>query len=223
MPPKTTGTERRVFPGARIVAVCWAHPTLVLVVVALVTAAAAGYIFHATKARLTPATTAGAPMIESRPAQSDAKIRDTIVWRDEAGTIFRAKVGDGRFDQFLRRRQTALDAARTESRNQAAAEILAALKPVFADMKARVPDYADWFFVYLTKYELISLALLPTIVYLLGRLYSSSRQDKSLVQTVGPDVMESISRRNTGADLVVQSGAARREIPAPRRVLDNSP
>ncbi len=191
----TTGPERRVLPAARIVAVCRAHPVLVLVaaVLALAAAAAGGYIVHATRARLAPATTAGAPIIQpgigSRPAESDAKIRDTIVWRDEAGAIYRAKVADGRFGQFLRQRKAVLETARTESRERSAGEILAALKPVFAAMTARVPGYADWYFRYLTRYELMGHAVLPALGYLGRSLAFSSRPDKSLVQAVGPHVV----------------------------------
>ncbi len=191
----TTGPERRGVPAARIAAVCGAHPALVSVVAALALAAAAagGYITHATMSQPAPATTAGAPIIQpgigSRPAESDAKVRDTVVWRDEAGAVYRAKVGDGRLDQFLRQRKAVLETARTESREQSAAEILAALKPVFADMTARVPGYADWYFGYTTKYELMGHAVFPALDYLLRSLDFSSRPDKSLAQTVGPHVV----------------------------------
>ena len=191
----TTRPEQRFFPAARIITLCRAHPVLVLAVAlfALAAAVTAGYILHATRAPPAPAATAGAPPIgpgtASRPAESDAKIRDTVAWRDEAGAIYRAKLGDGRFDEFLRQRNAAIETARSASRDQAGAEILAALKPVFAEMKERVPGYADWYFRYLTRYELMGHAILPAIEYLGRSLYFISPPDKNLIQTVGPYVV----------------------------------
>jgi hypothetical protein len=211
---------------ARIAAVRRAHPALVLIAAGLaLAAAAAGYMLHATMAPLVPATTAGASIIgpdaASRPAESDAKIRDTIVWRDEAGAVYRAKVGDGRLDQFLRRRKATLETARSESRDQVAAEILTALKPVFADMKERVPGYADWYFRYLTRYELMSRAILPAIEYLGRNLYFLSPPEKNLIQTVGPYVVAYLDQQYAervvrpreaeirGLDIAIRSRAAR--------------
>jgi hypothetical protein len=193
----TTDPEQRVFLAARIVAVWRAHPALALVVAVLAVAAAVAtvYITRANIAQPAPATTAYAPIIKPGitlgSAENEAKAR-AIVWRDEAGAIYRAKVGGARFEQFLRQRRAALEAARSESRDQAAAEILAALKPVFAEMTARVPGYADWYFGYLTKYELMAHALIPALDYLgssLDVFSGRERQHKSLVQAIGPYVV----------------------------------
>jgi hypothetical protein len=163
---------------------------LAVAVLAVTIAATASYISRAKVSQLALTTTAGAAVTNPSPTESEAKVRDTVIWRDEAGAIYRAKVGGGRFDAFLRRRKEALEAARTESRDQASAEILAALKPVFADMTARVPGYADWYFGYLTKYELMSHALVPGLDYLVGTLGFAASPDKSLVQTIGPHVVK---------------------------------
>jgi hypothetical protein len=199
-----TGPEQRVFPAARIIAVCRAHPRLALVVavLALAAAAAAGYITHATLSQPAPAATAGAPIITPGSVESEAKARDTVVWRDEAGAIYRAKVAGGRFDEFLRQRKGPIEAARTKSRDQAAAEVVAALKPVFAEMTARVPRYADWYFGYTTKYELMAHALLPAVEYLGRSLDVFSPPDKSLVQVIGPHVVEYLEEQY--ADRVVR-------------------
>jgi hypothetical protein len=190
----TTGSGQRVFRLARITAMCRAHPGLALVaaVLALATAAATGYIARANTAQ--PATEAAPiPGVEAGiapgTAPGETKARDTVVWRDEAGAVYRAKVAGGRFDEFLRQRKGPIETARTESRDQAAAEIAAALKPVFAVMRARVPKYADWYFGYTTKYELMAHALLPAIDYLGRRLDLVSDQEprrrESLVQLMG--------------------------------------
>jgi len=190
----STGPEQRVASAPRIVALCRRHPRVAVLVAAVAIAAAAvGYITRANMSQPAPATTAGAPIINPGinpgPAENEAKTRDTVVWRDEAGAIYRAKVAGGRFGQFLSQQHEALDAARTESRNQAAAEILAALKPVFGDMRARLPHYADWYFGYTTKYELMGHALLPALDYLSRTLDRFSGQDvrppESLVQLIG--------------------------------------
>jgi hypothetical protein len=184
--PAPSGASR----VSRIVAGWRAHPALVLLVAVL--ALAAGYIIHADKTELTPATTASAVVVlgsASKPRTAKPKPRDTVVWRDEAGAIYRATVGGGRLDPFLAGRKDALETARTESREAAAADLLAALKPVFADMTARVPDYAGWYFGYTTKYLLMAQALPPAIGYLGRRFDIFSSPDKSLVQAIGPQVV----------------------------------
>jgi hypothetical protein len=196
MTPGSAGPAQRLLPTARIVASCRAHPVLVLVAAILALACAASIgIADANMSRPALATTAGAPVpgitrgADLVLAEREAETRDTVVWRDEAGAIYRAKIDGGRFTEFLRRRKATLEAARTESRDQAAAEILAALKPVFADMTARVPDYADWYFGYLTKYELMAHALVPAFDYLGRRLGSAAPADQSLIQAIGPHVV----------------------------------
>ena len=185
----TTGSRQRVFRVARITAMCRAHPGLALVVVVLVlaTAVTTGYLARPNTAQ--PAAAGVKAGIEPLSAQSEKKARDTVVWRDETGAVYRATVAGGRFGEFLRQQKGLIETARTESRDQAAAEIAAALKPVFADMTARVPRYADWYFGYTTKYELMAHALLPAIDYLGRRLDILSdqepRQRESLVQLMG--------------------------------------
>jgi hypothetical protein len=182
----TPGPEQRIYPAARIMAVWRTYPAagLAVAVLAMAAAAASGYLTRASMSQ--PAATNSMPGSQA----GEPKSRDTLIWRDEAGDIYRAKIGGGRFDEFLRRRKETLEAARTQSRDQASAEVMAALKPVFADMTARVPGYADWYFGYLTKYQLMSHALLPGLDYLGGTLGFGSPPDKSLVQTIGPHVVK---------------------------------
>jgi len=177
----TSGPEQRVVP-ARIVGVCRAHPALSLLAAALAVAAAAaiGYFTQAAMAQ-PPA----APTIGRGSPEHGAGLRDTLIWRDETGAIYRAKVAGGRLDDFLRQQQETVEAARNESRNQTSAEIEEALKPVFAEMRARVPGYADWYFGYMTKYELMAHAIVPAIDYLSRSLDGSSPEQESLVKTIG--------------------------------------
>jgi len=173
---------------------------LVVAVLVLAAAMATGYITRANLSEPAPTTTSGAPIIKPGitpgitpgSAENEAAARDTVVWRDEVGAIYRAKVGGGRFDQFLRQRRGATEAARSELRDRAAAEIQAALKPVFAAMTARVPAYSDWYFDYLTKYKLMAHAILPALEYLgrsLDVFSGQERQHESLVQAIGPHVV----------------------------------
>lgn len=204
--------KHRVFPAGRMAAARRAHPALVLVVTALGVAAATGTIIHAKISPLAPVTAASAPVIRLGSAESDAAARDTVVWRDEAGAIYRAKIGGGRLDRFLRQRKATLEAARTRSRDQAAKEIPAALQPVFAEMTARVPGYADWYFGYLTKYELMGHALLPAIDYLHGRLAVASRPDQTMVQAIGAHIVAYIETQY--AERVVRPRAAEMRLRA---------
>jgi hypothetical protein len=192
--------------------VCLAHPALALLALAFIVAAGAatGYLVRAGTSHRAPEVAVGAVVAKPGSAESIAKARDTVVWRDETGAIYRAKVVDGSFDQFLRQRNEALEALRTESRNQAAAEILAALKPVFADMRARVPGYADWYFGYTTKYELMAHALLPALVHLSRKLdffsEQNPRQQQSLVQSIGAHMVAYLEEEY--ADRVVRPAEA---------------
>lgn len=185
---------RGVTPTAPIVRAFCTNPVLATAFGAAVALASAGCLALVLGSPPASIAMAAAPVVASGTVESDDKARDSVIWRDETGAIYRAKIGGGRFERFLRDRRAALDAARTESRNQAAAEILAALKPVFADMRARTPAYADWYFSYTTRYELMAHALLPALDYLsrvLDRLWSpETGQPESMVQTIGAHMVD---------------------------------
>ncbi|HEV8681018.1 MAG TPA: hypothetical protein VGQ90_16695 [Stellaceae bacterium] len=180
---------------ARIAALCRAHPAPALAgaVVAVAIAAAVGYIALA-PASPQPASAATAAVVNPASAESAAKARDTVIWRDETGAVYRATIGGGRFERFLRERRATLEAARTEARNQISAEIPAALKPVFAAMRARVAEYADWNFSYTTKYVLMGHALVPALDYLsrfLDRLWGpDTGQSESMIQTIASHMVD---------------------------------
>ncbi|HEV2337184.1 MAG TPA: hypothetical protein VGS13_16875 [Stellaceae bacterium] len=191
---------------------------------AVAAAAAAGYVARAIMAQPAPATTAAAPTtnpgttpgVKPRPVAAPDKPRDTVVWRDEAGTIYRAKVADGRFDQFLRERVRVLEAARNVSREQAVAEISGALKPIFASMTARVPRYADWYFAYTTKYELMAHALMPALDTLgrdVDRLAGQdTREGEGLVRSIGVHMVAYLEDQY--AEQVVRPRAADSQLQA---------
>ena len=178
----TSAPEQHVDPAARIIGACRTHPALNLLVAGLAVAAATavGYVGSAAVAQPTTA-----PTIERGSPEHDAKPRDTLIWRDETGAVYRAQVGGGRFEDFLRQQHEALEAARTEARNRTAAEIVAAVKPVFAEMTARVPAYANWYFGYTTKYELMAHAIVPALDYLSRSLAGDPTEQKSLVEAMG--------------------------------------
>jgi hypothetical protein len=191
----TSGPEQHVHPAARIVGACRRHPRLSLLVAGLAVAAATatGYL-AATMSQPAPA-----PVVEGVAPVHKDKPRDRVVWRDATGTIYSAKVAVGRFDDFLRQQHDTIETARTESRQEATAEIAAALKPVFAEMTARVPAYADWYFGYTTKYELMANALLPAIDHLSRHLASftgeAPPEEESLVQAIGAYMAEYLAEQ----------------------------
>ena len=118
---------------------------------------------------------------------------------------FRAKGDALGFGQFLRARREALDAARSETREQASAEILAALRPVFADMKDRVPGYADWYSSYATTYELVAQGLLAAVEYLGRSLDIFSSLQESLYAVMATRLVEYL--QDQYADQVVRPQA----------------
>src|SRR5438067_417323 len=125
--------EERAHPAARLAAWCRVHgTTIVLGAVVGAVMATGGYalLVRSTGPAPAPAVTASAPPVASVATEPRAALRDTIVWRDETGAIFRAGVNPVDFEQLLQARRHALDATRTESRDEASVEILAALKPI---------------------------------------------------------------------------------------------
>jgi hypothetical protein len=174
-------TEKRAPAAERFTAWCRAHAPGIILAAALAAAiVVAGYVALgsrlAPKIELIGAAPPGAPIATG----TAAAVRDTVAWRDETGTVFRAKVDPRELEGFLQARRKALEAVRTETREQASAEILAALKPVFADMKERVPSYANWYSSYATTYELVAQGLLAALDYLGRSLDIFSPQPESL-------------------------------------------
>jgi hypothetical protein len=139
-----------------------------------------GYFAHAT----TPPTPGSA--VEHAATEHQRKPSDTIVWRDEIGTIYRATLAPGQLDDFRRLQHETLEAARMESRSQVSTEIAEAVKPVFAGMRARVPAYTDWYLGYTTKYELMAHAVVPALDYLSRNLIGAPTEQDSLVRAMGP-------------------------------------
>ncbi len=174
------GSEKRAAPAERLATWCRAHAAPISLAAALSAAAVlGGYVALGPRLGLHVAPIGNAPPV-SVAEDSAATARDTVVWRDETGAVFRAKVDAPELAQFLRARREALDAVRTETREQASAGILAALRPVFADMKERVPGYADWYSSYATTYELVAQGLLAALDYLGRSLDIFSPQRDSL-------------------------------------------
>jgi hypothetical protein len=188
---------------ARIIDAPPAHPTrhLLLAGLAIAAATAVGYVGVTAMAQPNPA-----PVSERGAAEHGAKPRDIVIWRDETGAIYRATVNGGRFGDFRRRQQEILEAARSESRNRTASEIAAAVKPVFAEMTARVPAYANWYFGYTTKYELMAHAVVPAIDYLTSSLIGGPPEQPSLVRAMGIHMAAYLEEQY--ADRVVRPRAA---------------
>jgi hypothetical protein len=195
------GTEKRAPPAERLAAWCRVHATPVTLAALAAAAVIGGYV--ALGPRPGPNV---APIGTAPPAPvASATARDSVFWHDETGVVFRAKVDAREFGQFLRARREALDAARSETREQASAEILAALRPVFADMKDRVPGYADWYSSYATSYELVAQGLLAAVEYLGRSLDIFSSQQESLYAVMATRLVEYL--QDQYADQVVRPQA----------------
>jgi hypothetical protein len=184
------GTEKRAPPAERLAAWCRVHAAPVTLAAALAAAAViGGYVALAPRPGPNVAPIGTAPPVPVAE-ESAATARDTVVWRDETGAVFRGRVDARELALFLNARREALDAARTETREQASAEILAALRPVFADMKDRVPAYADWYSSYATTYELVAQGLLAAVDYLGRGLDIFSPQQESLYAVMTARLVE---------------------------------
>jgi len=184
------GTEKRAPPAERLAAWCRVHAAPVTLAAALAAAAViGGYVALGPRPGPNVAPIGTAPPVPVAE-ESAAPARDTVVWRDETGAVFRGRVDAREFALFLNARREALDAVRSETREQASAEILAALRPVFADMKDRVPDYADWYSSYATTYELVAQGLLAALDYLGRSLDIFSPQQDSLYGVMAARLVE---------------------------------
>lgn len=81
--------------------------------------------------------------------------RRTITWEGAGGVAYRATVRGRAYESFLAdaRRRVAAVGGRAEARFQ---ERLAdELKPIFAEVEARIPDYGEWVFNWWTSYILL--------------------------------------------------------------------
>ena len=74
------------------------------------------------------------------------------------------------FRRFASRERRALAAARRELREEAAQSVRAAIEPVFAAMKGRVPAYAEWYYSYPTRYLLMAHAFVAATDYTVASL-----------------------------------------------------
>ena len=94
-------------------------------------------------------------------------LASAIGWSEEPAP----RHGAGRdFRRFASAERRALAAARRELRAEAAQSVRAALDPVFAAMKARVPAYADWYYSYPTRYLLMAHAFVAATDYTVASL-----------------------------------------------------
>src|SRR4051794_1039260 len=112
-------TEKRAPAAERFTAWCRTHAPGIILAAALAAAiVVVGYVALgprlAPKIELIGAAPPGAPI-----ATGTAAVRDTVAWRDETGTVFRAKVDPRELEGFLQARRKALEAVRTETREQA--------------------------------------------------------------------------------------------------------
>lgn len=169
--------SERTSPISRLLATRYLSPPFLWLwagLVALVVFVGSTVFHHDTVSK-----TAGGAM----HAQAE-KPRDTVVWRDESGVVFRAKVDRERFTKLLTARQAAAEELRRKARAQATDSVDAGLATLFADAKTRVPRYAKWYFTYTTRYVLMAHAVAPALQYSTNHLLGRRQHEKSLVDAI---------------------------------------
>lgn len=95
-----------------------------------------------------------------------------------------AAQGSARADSLAEEEARSLAAARRELRAEAARSVRAALDPVFAAMKARIPAYADWYYSYPTKYLLMAHAFVAATDYTAASLVHGGPSAAGLVAAI---------------------------------------
>jgi hypothetical protein len=134
----------------------------------LLAALATGYALHRGLQEARPLSTrpiaATGESVPVQPIQS----REFVTWRDESGSIHRARVDRQRVARFLRERHAAAATARAEAHARVRGLLSAELEPIFAGVAERVPSYADWYFSFSTQYVLMGHALASTVRYTLA-------------------------------------------------------
>jgi hypothetical protein len=100
-----------------------------------------------------------------RPQAPAPPASKTLVWRSQSGVIYRCTVDRAKFEALLQERKRILDNERAAAREFAVASLRAGIRPVFSEVAGRIPAYADWYYSYFTKYELMVHAVVPVLEY----------------------------------------------------------
>lgn len=93
------------------------------------------------------------------PVKRQVPSQVTLVYENQAGELVRVLVDAGKYSEFVRIHTANLEQGRQQLREQAQAQLAAGLETVFADLRERIPAFADWYYAYGTSYQLLWEAL----------------------------------------------------------------
>jgi hypothetical protein len=85
--------------------------------------------------------------------------RALIVVRDADGNPVRALADADAVSEFVRRELERVETARRDTHTRVRAALEARAQPVFANMRSRVPEFADWYYAWPTSYRLTGKAM----------------------------------------------------------------
>ena len=83
----------------------------------------------------------------------------TLVYENQAGELVRVLADAGKYSEFVRIHTANLERGRQQLHAQAREQLAAGLETVFADLRQRIPAFADWYYAYGTSYQLLWEAL----------------------------------------------------------------
>lgn len=89
--------------------------------------------------------------------------RVVLVYRTRNGQVLRALPEAGEFSAFVRTEVERVEGARAAAHARAGRVLAAGAAPVFASMRARSKDFADWYYGWATTFELAGEALASTL------------------------------------------------------------
>lgn len=85
--------------------------------------------------------------------------RALIIARDADGNPVRALADPAAVSEFVRREIARVETARRDTHTRVRAALEARATPVFASMRSRVEDFADWYYAWPTSYRLTGKAM----------------------------------------------------------------
>jgi hypothetical protein len=146
----------------------------------LAVAVLVGLTAHWLTMRLEPV---GASAPSATPARSPSS-RNDVVWRQVDGTVYHARIDGARLAQFLEECHESTKKAREEGHALIRAGLPPLLDPIFSEIAARVPSYADWYYRYDTRYVLMAQALIPAVTQLVGSPADALHRRDAFTQAV---------------------------------------
>ncbi|CAK0739627.1 hypothetical protein WCLP8_1080001 [uncultured Gammaproteobacteria bacterium] len=103
----------------------------------------------------------------------------TVVWKDGEGSLRATLVEQQRWSSFVAQMTVERAAFRTRLAADGRKGLEVALEPVFAEMRSRVQDYANWYFSFFTSYRFFGTVAISTVGKTAGNWFRNFGEEAS--------------------------------------------